>query len=340
MLLDLRPELARRLGIPPAGILRDEPLSRHTSMGVGGPADYYIAPQEAATICALPAVCRELGLPLTVLGYGTNLVIADSGLRGVVLQIDRNSAAVRLLEPDDPLRSLLRERERAGLLRLAPGGSYVLASSGTALGQLAHFAQRHSLSGLEAAHGIPGSVGGALFMNAGAYGFQMADVVVMSRALDTATGEVRVRFGEEHCFGYRHSCYAESGDIILDVVMCLPSGAPDEILARMRDFSERRRESQPLDLPSAGSVFKRPTGHFAGKLIADAGLQGTRVGDAEISTKHAGFIVNRGRASAEDVRALVMEVQRTVDRLFGVWLTPEIRFLGWAEENGGIPGDR
>ncbi|MDI9498336.1 MAG: UDP-N-acetylmuramate dehydrogenase [Bacillota bacterium] len=340
MTVDLRQELARRLRIPQQSIRRDEPLAPHTSIGVGGPADYYIAPQDAATIHALPAVCRDLGLPLTVFGYGTNLVIADSGLRGVVLQIDRNSADIRLLAPDDPLLALLRERGRGGHAAAAPGAAWLLASSGTALGQLAHFAQRRSLTGLEAAHGIPGSVGGAVYMNAGAYGFQMADVVVMSRALEMATGEVRARFGAEHGFDYRRSCYADSGDIILDVLICLSSGAQDEILMRMRDFNERRRASQPLDLPSAGSVFKRPTGHYAGKLIAEAGLQGTRVGDAEVSTKHAGFIVNRGRASAEDVRALVMQIQQTVDRLFGVWLTPEVRFLGWAEENGGIPGAR
>ncbi len=340
MAVDLRQELARRLGIPQQSIRRDEPLAQHTSIGIGGPADYYIAPSEAATIRALPAVCRELGLPLTVLGYGTNLVIADSGLRGVVLQIDRSSAEIRLPEPDDPLLALLREREHADLANVIPGTACLFVSSGTALGQLAHYAQRRSLTGLEAAHGIPGSVGGAVYMNAGAYGFQMADVVVMSRALEMASGEVHVRFGAEHRFDYRHSCYAESDEIILDVLICLRSGVQDEILARMRDFNDRRRASQPLDLPSAGSVFRRPTGHFAGKLIADAGLQGTRVGGAEVSTKHAGFIVNRGHASAEDVRALVMRVQQTVDRLFGVWLAPEIRFLGWAEENGGIPGAR
>lgn len=284
-------------------VLRDEPMSRHTSFRIGGPAELFLRPHtEHALIQAVSAV-RKSGTPLTVLGNGSNVLVRDEGIRGAVLGIGPEFGAVTIEE------------------------TTITAQAGVLLSVLSNEACRAGLSGLEFAGGIPGSLGGALFMNAGAYGGQMADVVCTTRYLDEDY-KVRTITGAEHAFGYRRSVFVRHPEwIALSAQMQLTRGSTDEIRARMNDFAERRRDKQPLSLPSAGSTFKRPEGYFAGKLIQDAGLMGFAVGGAQVSEKHAGFVVNRGGATCADVLSLIEQVQERVLKQFGVQLEPEVRVL-------------
>ena len=283
-----------------------EPLSRHTSFQIGGVADYFLLPQSAQELAQVITLCREAGLPFYLLGNGTNLLVGDEGFRGAVVTLSRmQSVTVK--------------------------GTEIEAQAGAALAKVSQDARDAGLSGLAFACGIPGSVGGAVVMNAGAYGGEI-NTVLKTVTLLTRTGEVRELPKEALGLGYRHSSLMETGDIVLGAVFSLTPGDKEEIADEMRSLLRERAAKQPLNLPSAGSTFKRPTGYYAGKLIQDAGLAGFQVGGAQVSTKHCGFVVNTGGASAKDVRDLVREVSRIVYESFGVRLEPEIRYLGETEE--------
>lgn len=280
-----------------------EPLDRHTTFRIGGPADLYVAPQDEGDLRDAIGACREARVPYFVLGCGSDLLVADEGYRGVI---------VSCVE---------------GLVGVDVQGEAMECQAGVSLREASEMACELGLTGLEFACGIPGSVGGACFMNAGAYDGCVADVLESARCL-MPDGTTRTFSADELDFGYRRSRVREEGLVVLSATFALREGDPDQIREKMDDFTRRREEKQPLDLPSAGSTFKRPEGHFAGKLISDAGLKGYRAGGAAVSEKHAGFVVNLGDATAQDVRQVIGHVQDEVDRQFGVRLEPEVRFLG------------
>lgn len=281
----------------------DEPMARHTTFQIGGCADAYFEPANEEEIVRAVGFCRQWGWPCTLLGNGSNILVSDQGIRGLVLIIGECFAGI-----DDH-----------------DGCYYVRA--GTRLAGLSAFAAKNSLTGLEFASGIPGTLGGAILMNAGAYGGCMADVVRETEYFDRDL-QKRKAAGSDQRFAYRSSLFMDQESIILGARITLKPDQRDLILARMTDLAGRRRQSQPLDLPSAGSIFKRPPDHYAGKLISDCQLKGLRIGSAQVSEKHAGFIVNLGQATAWDVRALISRVQQVVADETGVALEPEIRFIG------------
>ena len=285
-------------------IRREEPLSRHTTFRVGGPAEYLVTPQ-IAQIPQVVELCRRYDLPLTVIGNGSNLLIADGGLRGVVMEIGKSASGIRVIDEED-----------------------LAVSAGSLLSETAAFAAKEGLAGMEFAAGIPGSLGGAVVMNAGAYGGEMKDILSGVRVL-TQRGEIRVRPADELDLSYRHSRMMDEQDIVLEARLNLTQDSTAVIRARMEELRKKRVEKQPLEYPSAGSTFKRPEGYFAGKLIEDAGLRGFRVGDAQVSEKHCGFVINRGAATAAQILELMQEVQRRVREHSGVDLEPEVRLLGF-----------
>jgi UDP-N-acetylmuramate dehydrogenase len=286
-----------------ASVLVDEPMKRHTTFRIGGKADYFVCPDSAEKLRQILDLCREEGLPWFVLGNGSNLLVSDAGYRGVVIQIYKKYQEV----------SIEGDRIRAG--------------AGILLSRLASLAGEAELTGLEFASGIPGTLGGAVFMNAGAYGGEMKDLVESVTLLD-GQGQVQTLAGRDLQMGYRTSLVKEKGWIVLSAVLRLQKGEAGLIRQRMEELREARCSRQPLELPSAGSTFKRPEGYFAGKLIMDAGLRGFRVGGAMVSEKHCGFVVNAGDATAADVRKLMQQVQERVWEQFHVRLEPEVRFLG------------
>ena len=274
-------------------------LSPLTSFHIGGAARLMVTVKDGSVIPALLRLCREAGVPRFVLGNGTNLLVPDEGFEGVILR----------LVPMAPVFS----------------GNTAVCAAGTPLKQLCRDAREHSLSGLEFAYGIPGTVGGALYMNAGAYGGEMADVVTEAVVADEEG--IRTVAAADMALGYRHSVFAERECVILSVTVALTPAPKEAIAARMEELIARRREKQPLEYPSAGSYFKRPEGYFAGALIDQCGLKGRRVGDAQISEKHAGFLVNRGHATCAEVQALEEEVRAEVLRVTGVTLEREVLLL-------------
>ncbi len=281
----------------------NESMKKHTTFRIGGPADFLAAPTTREGISNVVGLCREQGWPFTVIGNGSNLLVSDKGYRGVVLQLYKNFSSVQV------------------------EGNRMTAQSGANLSVIAKRAQESALAGFEFASGIPGTLGGAVVMNAGAYGGEMKDVLISADVL-TEDGKIREIPAGDLALGYRTSAVSENGWIVLGAKIALDKGDSDQILNRMEELKERRVTKQPLDLPSAGSTFKRPEGYFAGKLITDAGLKGFRVGDAMVSKKHAGFVVNAGHASAADVLQLIREVQERVFLNSGVRLEPEIKLLG------------
>ncbi len=283
-------------------ILIDEPMSRHTTFRVGGPADYYLKPELAQTAEILK-LCREDGLSVQVIGNGSNLLVGDRGIRGVVLEIGTSVAEVSV------------------------EGTQIRAEAGATLAKLAQEAAKAGLAGLEFASGIPGTVGGAVVMNAGAYGGEVKDVLQYAKIL-CEDGEVREFTAEELELSYRHSIVPEINGIVLEAVFVLEEAKESQIRARMEELREQRTTKQPLEYPSAGSTFKRPEGYFAGKLIMDAGLRGYRVGDAQVSEKHCGFVINRGQATAADILKLIEDVKAVVLEQFGVELEPEVKLVG------------
>lgn len=280
-------------------------LAAATTFKVGGPADLLIdLPDTIATMVAVRA-CRENDIPYLFIGKGSNLVVGDKGFRGAVLRLDSHEAEPMTLEDDTAL--------------------YVPA--GMSLRRLCLYARDHGLTGLEFAYGIPGSLGGAVYMNAGAYDGEMSDVVTAVECV-TDEGVIITVPADELRMDYRHTALMEWDYVVTGVFLQLKQGDKEEIWAKMQELMARRHEKQPLEYPSAGSFFKRPAGHFAGKLIQDAGLKGFTVGGAQVSEKHAGFVINRGGATAMDLVMLCHQVQEKVYAEFGVRLEPEVRFVG------------
>ena len=284
-------------------VLVDEPMSEHTTFKVGGPADLYVIPEDFDEVRDVLLACDEAGVERFVLGRGSDLLVSDEGYRGVIVAVGD------------------------GLMGVSVDGTEMTCQAGVDLREASEMACELGLSGLEFACGIPGSVGGACFMNAGAYGGAMADVLKCVRAV-TPDGSLETIDAADLDLGYRRSRVATDGLVVLAAPVDLEKGDPQQVRATADDLTSQREEKQPLDLPSAGSTFKRPEGYFAGKLIMDAGLQGYQVGGAAVSKKHAGFVVNVGGATAADVHAVIEHVQDEVERQFGVRLEPEVRFLG------------
>ena len=280
-----------------------EPMKKHTTFRIGGPADYYLCPHSTEELQKILQICRENKLEFFILGNGSNLLVSDKGYRGVVIQLWKNFSDI---ETED---------------------NTITVKAGALLSKVAAEALEESLTGMEFASGIPGTMGGAVMMNAGAYGGEMKDIIREVTVL-TREGELLTLSKEEMNFGYRTSVVKEKGYVVISAVLQLRKGDREEIRKVMDELTERRVTKQPLDMPSAGSTFKRPEGYFAGKLIMDAGLRGFSVGGAQISEKHCGFVVNKGDATAADVLGLIGEVQKRVQEKFGVALEPEVKFLG------------
>ena len=292
-------------------ILKNEPLKQHTSFRVGGPAKVYVVPEDIDELRQLIRFLYKEKLLYDIIGNGTNLLVSDAGVDHVVVEIGRALEGIELLP--------------AANASDAPTSLRVLA--GTLLSKAAQFAATQELEGMEALRGIPGTVGGAVTMNAGAYGTEMKNVLLSVEIL-TREGELRTLTPEELELSYRHSVIPERGYIVVAATLALKKGDPVEIQARMADFQNRRKEKQPLDKASAGSTFKRPEGYFAGKLIEDTGLRGFRHGGAQVSEKHCGFIINDGTARAADIYWLIGEVRKRVLMEQHVELTPEVKLWG------------
>lgn len=287
-----------------AGIfLTDEPMSRHTTFRTGGPADIYIEPSGTEELKQVLDICREENLAYTIIGNGSNLLVGDGGYRGVLISFGKPFAQVTI------------------------EGAQVRTGAGALLSAVAKQVLNASLTGFEFAAGIPGTIGGAVVMNAGAYGGELCQVLREATVL-TPEGEVKTLLAEELELGYRTSCVQKNGYIVLEAVLQLQPGNADDIRAVMDALASKRREKQPLEYPSAGSTFKRPEGHFAGRLIQDAGLRGFRVGGAQVSEKHCGFVINRDHATSADILSLCRQVQEKVKAQFGVELELEVKLLG------------
>lgn len=290
--------------LAPDSVCTDELMSRHTTFRIGGPASVFVTPKSEKDLVTAIEICRSQGAPYFILGNGSNLLVSDQGYDGVVVHIGSD------------LRDISVE------------GTEITAKTGAMLSQVAHAALAHGLTGMEFAAGIPGSLGGACMMNAGAYGGEMSQILVGVRALDDK-GQIVELAADQLELGYRHSIMMEKQYVVLGARIHLEKGNPEKIQAQMDELKEKRIAKQPLEYPSAGSTFKRPEGAFAGKLIMDAGLRGFRIGDAMVSEKHCGFVVNAGKATAEDVCGVISHVQQVVMEKYGKELEPEIRFLGF-----------
>ncbi len=284
-------------------VLVDEPMKRHTTFRIGGPADFFLLPSTVDEVRGILEICREEELPYFILGNGSNLLVSDKGYRGVIIQLYRNFSNISV------------------------EGNEICASSGALLSQIAAAARNASLTGFEFAGGIPGTLGGAVFMNAGAYGGELKDVLKEAVVM-TEQGEILTLPVEKLEMGYRTSRIKKAGYLVLEARLVLEQGDMDKIRDITKDLTEKRVSKQPLEYPSAGSTFKRPEGYFAGKLIMDAGLRGYQVGDAQVSEKHCGFVINKGNATAADVLTLIENVREKVQEQFGVTLEPEVKFLG------------
>ena len=283
-------------------IRENEPMKLHTTFRVGGPADVLVTP-DMECLPEVIALCKKHHLPYYVIGNGSNLLVGDKGIRGVVIAMTN----------------------RAG--DIICDGEVITAGAGATLGQIAVLAAGNGLTGFEFAAGIPGTLGGAVVMNAGAYGGEMKDVITSVLVLDNE-GNVKELSVEELDLGYRHSCIPEKEYVVLRVTMKLTRGNVEEIRAKMAELREQRITKQPLEFPSAGSTFKRPEGYFAGKLIMDAGLRGYQVGGAQVAEKHCGFVINKENATAADIVELMHNVSAKVEEQFGVKLEPEVKMIG------------
>ncbi len=279
-----------------------EHMSGHTTFRVGGPAEYYVCPRREQ-LSEIISLCKAYEVPWLVIGNGSNLLVGDKGISGLVIEMGKEAAKVSV------------------------EGNLVKAQAGALLSSVARSAANCGLTGMEFASGIPGTVGGALVMNAGAYGGEIKQIVKRAIVL-TPEGEERELTREDLDLGYRHSCIPENQYIVLEAEFELKPGDFTQIEEEMARLRRQRSEKQPLEYPSAGSTFKRPEGYFAGKLIQDAGLRGCRVGDAQVSEKHCGFVINRGEATAEEISQLIRKVQEQVEEYAGVRLETEVRFLG------------
>lgn len=294
--------------VPEENICLQEPMAGHTTFRIGGPADCFLQPENEEQLIQVQRYLGKVGLPFFVLGNGSNLLVSDAGYRGVIIQVGRKMSAIEV------------------------EGCTIKAQAGATLAQVAKAALEHGLTGLEFASGIPGTVGGGVVMNAGAYDGELSQVVARVHVVNSE-GEIMELDNETMEFGYRTSAIKNTSLAITEVQFELSEGDKEQIRKKMEDYTSRRREKQPLEYPSAGSTFKRPKGFFAGKLIMDAGLRGYQKGGARVSDKHCGFVINTGDATAEDVRNVIREVQERVKEKFHVTLETEVIFLGW-EKNG------
>lgn len=280
----------------------EETMGGHVTFRTGGPAEYYVRPH-IEQIRPVLELCGQYQIPWMVIGNGSNLLVGDKGIRGLVMEIGKMAD------------------------KITADGDCVTAEAGAMLPAVSRYAASHMLTGMEFASGIPGSIGGAIVMNAGAYGGEMKQIVKEVTVL-TMEGEERTLTTEELDFGYRHSCILKEHFIVLRAVLQLSKGIREEIEDKMEELRERRTEKQPLEYPSAGSTFKRPEGYFAGKLIQDAGLRGYQVGGAQVSKKHCGFVINTGNATSADICQLILDVQKRVQEQFGVHLETEVKLIG------------
>jgi len=287
-------------------LLINEPMSRHTSFRVGGPAEILVRPKTTDGLAKIWDICRKHNIPLTIFGDGTNVLVADAGLKGIVVSTNKMN-----------------------IIKLCKNNR-IYAQAGARLSKVAEVACKAGLAGFEFASGIPGTVGGAVYMNAGAYEH---DIGEFCESVTLLKDDIFTKQGTEMGFGYRKSIAQQDSMLVLEAIFQLSPGKEDDIRAKMTELNNRRRQSQPLDFPSAGSTFKRPTGHFAGKLIQDSGLKGFAVGGAQVSEKHAGFVINTGNATAQDIFDLIVTVRRHVHEKYNVWLEPEIKLLGFNAEH-------
>lgn len=288
--------------LPKLEIRTAEPMNRHTTFRIGGAADYFVCP-DREQIAEVFRIAGMSDMPVTVIGNGSNLLVGDKGIRGLVVEIG------------------------SAMSEITVNGNCITAGAGALLSQVAARAAAAELGGMEFAAGIPGSIGGAVTMNAGAYGGEMKDILKKVTVL-TAQGEIKILAADQLDLSYRHSCVPENHYVVLEAEVVLAHKPEQDIRGQMEELRKKRVEKQPLEYPSAGSTFKRPKGYFAGKLIMDAGLRGYAVGDAQVSEKHCGFVINRKNASAAQVRQLMQDVQDKVEKEFGVRLEPEVKMLG------------
>ena len=291
-------------------VFTGEAMSRHTTFKIGGPADYFLMPDKDTDVGRIVKICKESAIPYFILGNGSNLLVGDGGYRGAVIQIYKNMSAVTV------------------------EGTEITVQAGALLSSVAAAAKNAALTGFEFAGGIPGTMGGAVVMNAGAYGGEMKDVLTEVTVMDEE-GEIVTLPADKLELGYRTSIIKTAGYIVLEAKLQLKEGNPEVIRETMKDLTIRRTTKQPLEYPSAGSTFKRPEGYFAGKLIEDAGLKGYSVGGAQVSEKHAGFVINRENASPEEIRDLIEAVRTRVFETSGVRLEPEVKLLGFGPSAWG-----
>lgn len=299
--MDLYQELCGILG--EENVFTKEPMSRHTTFRAGGPADFFVTPEKEGQVRKTLFLLKEARVPCYIMGNGSNLLVGDGGYRGVILQICKKMNRIRIQD------------------------TVIQAQAGALLSKIAAEAQAKGLTGFEFASGIPGSLGGAVMMNAGAYGGDMKQVLTQAQVLN-ASGEIEDVLAEEMELGYRSSVFSRNGGVILSASIQLEPGDPPAIQSRMEELKFLRTSKQPLEYPSAGSTFKRPEGYFAGKLIQDAGLRGFQVGGAQVSEKHCGFVINKDQATAMDIRSLMEQVSEKVYAQFGVRLEPEVKLIG------------
>ncbi len=284
-------------------VLVNEPMNRHTTFRTGGAADIIADVSSADEVCALIRLCRSENVPYMIIGNGSNLLVSDHGIDGLVIHIGN------------------------AMSDIAVDGRMIKAQSGILLSRLSRIAEQNSLSGIEFASGIPGTLGGGICMNAGAYGGELKDVIRSVTYADE-NGDIHTISGADADFGYRHSIFSVNQYAVLECVMELDEGDYEQITAAMKDYAQRRADKQPLDMPSAGSTFKRPEGYFAGQLIEEAGLKGFSYGGAQVSEKHAGFVVNKGGATSSDIETLIGLVKEKVFENSGVILEPEVKIIG------------
>jgi UDP-N-acetylmuramate dehydrogenase len=290
-----------------ANILLDEPMSKHTSFRIGGPADFFVMPSSEEELVHCLKICKDNSINYYVIGNGSNLLVEDKGYKGVIIQIYKNMNNISV--EDD----------------------CIIAESGALLSKISKVAYDNTFSGFEFASGIPGTLGGAIYMNAGAYGGEMKEVLVEAKIVNSE-GNIITLSKDELELGYRKSIVQQNGGIILSGKIKLQKGKKEQIKSLMDDLNNRRKTKQPIEMPSAGSTFKRPEGYYAGKLIMDSGLRGYSIGGAQVSEKHCGFVVNKGHATFDDVVQLINHVKTTVNDTFGVLLEPEVRIIYGKED--------
>lgn len=284
-------------------IIEDEMMNKHTTFKVGGPADLYVIPRSEEELVYAIEVCKSENVPYYVIGNGSNLLVTDKGFRGVIIEVYRQMSDITV------------------------EGNFITAYAGALLSKIANTALEHGLTGLEFAHGIPGALGGAVTMNAGAYDGEMKQVLESATVIDDK-GQVRTLSSDELELEYRKSIISRLGYTVIKATMRLEDGDKEAISAKMKDLMQRRRDKQPLEYPSAGSTFKRPVGHFAGKLIMDAGLRGYQLGGAQVSEKHCGFVINKDHATCQDILDLIHYIQEEVKSKFDVQIEPEVKMIG------------